>query len=706
MTAFRSASASPSLAHSSTPGVASPVKPKLRIALVGAGKMGRHHARAIARLDDSAELVAVVDPSPSARALFCAAYPSVRSFDSLKSLMAVLTPDVVHVCTAPVTHETLATEAIEAGCHVYVEKPFVTNVVAAERLLSLAAAKGSRTCVGHQLLFEPAARKLFETLPVLGEIVHVESYFSFRTVRRSPDGRTPLRADEQLLDILPHSVSLLLRVLGAASPQGRSELRSIEVGPAGTVHGLVKRGRVTGSLIVTLEGRPIESYVRVVGTNGSVQADFVRGTVQRLIGPGTSGIDKVLAPFQLAWQLAGRTTRVLTARALKRQRSYPGLAEIFQSFYDSIRAGQPSPTPSSEILDTVRICEEVGGHLTAPIGDQVTLLKASSPRIAITGGTGFLGRAVVQSLISRHVPVRVLARRLPAEWDRIANAEYVACDLATNDIAQQLQGVDLVVHCAAETAGGRSDHERNSVAATERLFRAAASAHVRSVVHISSLAVLAAARGRVPLDERSPLEADRERCGPYVWGKLESELGASRLAAELGIDVKIVRPGAILDYQHFDPPGRLGKRVGNVFVAIGPKRSRLGVVDVELAANVIAWMAQHIDEVPPIVNLLAPQLPTRVELVKRLRRANPDILVVWLPRLLLVPLSWFAIGLQKLLRPRRPAIDVARVFGSHSYNTALAAELVAKVANESTDARVTAPVDASPNASELVAIEA
>jgi hypothetical protein len=74
--------------------------------------------------------------------------------------------------------------------------------------------------------------------------------------------------------------------------------------------------------------------------------------------------------------------------------------------------------------------------------------------------------------------------------------------------------------------------------------------------------------------------------------------------------------------------------------------------------------------------------------------------------LLLVPLSWFAIGLQKLLRPRRPAIDVARVFGSHSYNTALAAELVAKVANESTDARVTAPVDASPNASELVAIEA
>src|SRR4029077_12027062 len=118
-----------------------------------------------------------------------------------------------------------------------------------------------------------------------------------------------------------------------------------------------------------------------------------------------------------------------------------------------------------------------------------------------------------------------------------------------------------------------------------------------------------------------------------------------------------VRPGAIVDYQHFDPPGRLGKRVRNIFVAAAPKRSRLGLVDLEFAANVIAWMALHIEETPSIVNLLAPQLPTRGELIQRLRRANPDIFVVWLPRIVLLPLSWFAIGVQKLLRPRRPAID-------------------------------------------------
>src|SRR2546427_7919472 len=52
--------------------------------------------------------------------------------------------------------------------------------------------------------------------------------------------------------------------------------RSLEVSQAGTVHALVRRGGVTGTLVVTLEGRPVESYLRVIGKNGSLFADYVR----------------------------------------------------------------------------------------------------------------------------------------------------------------------------------------------------------------------------------------------------------------------------------------------------------------------------------------------------------------------------------------------------------------------------------------------
>ena len=144
----------------------------------------------------------------------------------------------------------------------------------------------------------PHRRLQEELLPALGTISHIESYFSFRPVRRTPDGRVPLRPDLQLLDILPHPVYLLLSVLERAG-SGPIELAATQVGAGGTVHALLRQGATTGVLTVTLEGRPVESYLRVVGSNGSICADFVRGTVQRHIGPGTSGHRQgKLAPYR------------------------------------------------------------------------------------------------------------------------------------------------------------------------------------------------------------------------------------------------------------------------------------------------------------------------------------------------------------------------------------------------------------------------
>src|SRR4029453_3646269 len=100
------------------------------------------------------------------------------------------------------------------------------------------------------------ARKALALLPCLGAIHHVESYFAFRPVRTGAGGSQPLRADLQLLDLLPHPPSPLLHFLALAAPVGTSQLVSLELGPGGTVHALVRRGELTASLVITLEGRP------------------------------------------------------------------------------------------------------------------------------------------------------------------------------------------------------------------------------------------------------------------------------------------------------------------------------------------------------------------------------------------------------------------------------------------------------------------
>ncbi len=647
--------------------------------------------QAMGRVGDLGQLVAVADSSPQALKSVRDAYPTVRTFESLGELLRHERVDVVHVCTAPATHETMAHQALEAGCHVYVEKPVVDTVGAMERLQAIASARGLIVMPGHQLLFEKPMRTLRTLLPAVGRLVHAESYFAFRPARRDARGRVALRADLQLLDILPHPVYLLLAALEAADADGKPELAGLTLGPRGTVHALVRQGAVTGTLTVTLDGRPVDSYLRIVGTNGVVNADFVRGTVQRQIGPGTSGIDKVIAPYRTARQLAWDTTAALTERARRRTRSYPGLAEIFEAMYAAVRNGEAAPISAQNTRETVRICEAIASAIAMTYAGSAATSGDDSTRSAlVTGGTGFLGTHVVRSLLSQGWRVRVLARRLPAPWDRVAGADYVVGELG-GEGTTPLGDIDTIVHCAAETSGGWDDHQANSIRATERLLRDAAAAGVERFIHVSSIAVLDEG-GRQPLTEESALERDPRARGPYVWGKRESEALVRTLARELGVPLRVVRPGALVDFAAFDPPGRLGKRIGGLFVAVGNPNERLGIIDVAEAGRIIGWMAEHFEESPETLHLLAPSLPTRRELVQRLRASNPGLMVVRIPRPVLLALSAFASGAQRVLRPDRQPVNVARVFGTPRYDTTAVSRVMHSMARVERDERVTVPV--------------
>jgi hypothetical protein len=152
-----------------------------------------------------------------------------------------------------------------------------------------------------------------------------------------------------------------------------------------------------------------------------------------------------------------------------------------------------------------------------------------------------------------------------------------------------------------------------------------------------------------------------------------------QLGRELGVAVKVVRPGALVDYAKFEPPGRLGRRLGNVFVAAGWPRDTIGVVEVAFAASALLWIAEHFDESPDVLNLLSPTLPSRRDLLSLLRRGNPDLRVVWLPTPLVKGLAVAAIVVQHALRPRKPAMNVARAFAAQRLDTTLIQTLAPKI---------------------------
>jgi hypothetical protein len=75
----------------------------------------------------------------------------------------------------------------------------------------------------------------------------------------------------------------------------------------------------------------------------------------------------------------------------------------------------------------------------------------------------------------------------------------------------------------------------------------------------------------------------------------------------------------------------------------------MGVVDLEFAAAVLAWLAVEADDVPSVLNLIDPHPPSRAQLLQRLRNDNPEIKVIWIPRGAIVP-ALNAVGILARLR--------------------------------------------------------
>ena len=656
----------------------------LRVGLVGCGKMGLHHLAAIAKAP-GATVVGIADPLADAADLKGLVPADARIVPDVAALLSETHPDVVHIVTPPHTHGAIARTLIEAGVHIYVEKPFAMTRAEAEEILDLAARHGVKVCSGHQNLFERPAILAREQIGTIGTLVHIESFFSFRQVRRT------ISAVEQAKDILPHAVYPLIDQMrtGTGLRDAPIAVVGLDVRTSGDVYALLRLGNCTGVLLVTLSGRPIEQYQTIVGSNGMMRADYVTGSVTRLLGPGT-GPGILLTPFRRAWQTWKGAAQNVFHIVLGHHGSYPGLTVLVKRFYESITGQGAAPMTSQSIVDTVDICERIGARLDAleqqTQAAALARLDSAASRmppparrdvVLVTGGTGLLGRRVVEELRYAGYAVRTVARRMPAPGARVPGVHYVTGDLARGLDAEAFDGVETIVHCAAETSGGKAEQQRNSIAATKLLVERGAAAEVKTFLHISSLAVIKPGNGRI-VDEHTPVDAGNLERGPYVWGKAESEVLVRQLGREHGVQVKIIRPGPLVDFEDFHAPGRLGREVGPWYVAIGSRRSPLSVLDVGTGARVIRSYVDDFAGAPEVVNLVQTPAPTRGELVDRLRQVRPDLKIVWFPAPLLRLLSGPAKLAQRWLMGAAKPLDLYAAFSSERYQPDVAAAVIAK----------------------------
>ncbi|MEM6330420.1 MAG: Gfo/Idh/MocA family oxidoreductase [Planctomycetota bacterium] len=172
----------------------------VRVAVIGAGHLGKFHAR-LAAANDAYQLVAVVDPCQAARDAL-AAETGCRPVEDYKSLLGLI--DAAVVATPTVTHHAIGLELLAAGVHCLIEKPLAPGAREADDLVRLAAARNAVLQVGHVERFNPAfcAAKPRLANPKFITATRTSGY-TFRS--------TDIGA---VLDIMIHDIDLVLGIAG------------------------------------------------------------------------------------------------------------------------------------------------------------------------------------------------------------------------------------------------------------------------------------------------------------------------------------------------------------------------------------------------------------------------------------------------------------------------------------------------------------
>lgn len=158
---------------------------KLKVAIIGCGRVSAKHIRAISRMSDRLELCALVDNNPDAPAIllkstkkkikhFSAFTTSIKNYYDYKDMLKEVKPDVVAITVPSGLHYAIAKDCLEFGTNILLEKPMTMNNESSRELHELADRKGLKIAMGHIYRYFPIVSLLHDDMAsgALGKVGH------------------------------------------------------------------------------------------------------------------------------------------------------------------------------------------------------------------------------------------------------------------------------------------------------------------------------------------------------------------------------------------------------------------------------------------------------------------------------------------------------------------------------------------------------
>jgi predicted dehydrogenase len=356
----------------------------MRTAIVGCGKIADQHAEIIQRIP-GCEIVGVSDHEILMAKQMQERFNVKQHFTDVKQMLEESKPDVVHITTPPRSHFDLSKTCMEAGCHIYVEKPFTMNTSEAEQLVEYAQAKKLKLTVGHNYQFTHAARSMRQLVAdgfLGGPPIHMESYYCYNLgdttyakavlgdknhwVRKLP-GRL-------LQNIISHGISKIAEFMVTSNPTVIAHgftsplLRSMnETDIVDELRVLIYDGdNTTAYFTFSSQLHPVLHQLRLYGKVNGLEVDDDHETLVKLNGTKyKSYLDQFLPPIMISKEYLANAYGNMKQFTKRNLYMDSGLRFLIKAFYDSIQDNAPLPISYREIVLTSRIMDSIFEQLDA-----------------------------------------------------------------------------------------------------------------------------------------------------------------------------------------------------------------------------------------------------------------------------------------------------------------------------------------------------
>ncbi|MGH9641740.1 MAG: Gfo/Idh/MocA family protein [Terriglobales bacterium] len=355
----------------------------LKVGIVGCGKIADEHAGGIQRLG-GAKVVAACDREPLMARQFCDRFGVPEAFTDVAQMLDKAKPDVVHVTTPPQSHFNVAMQCLQAGAHVYVEKPFTIDAGEARELVRTAEKLGLKLTAGHDCQFRNAARRmraLVRTGYLGGDAVHMESYFCYEmsggyaAVLLADKNHWVRRMPGQLLqNIISHGVSRIAEFLKTDSPEviahGFTSPMLRDMGETEIVDELrvviSEEKTRTAYFTFSTQMHPSLHQFRVYGPKNGLIIDQDQETLIKL--PGTkrkSYLEQFVTPREIGRQYFENSWHNIKTFLRRDFHPKEGMKHLIEEFHNSIVNDTPAPIPYREIVLTAWIMDEIFNQVYA-----------------------------------------------------------------------------------------------------------------------------------------------------------------------------------------------------------------------------------------------------------------------------------------------------------------------------------------------------